>query len=60
MFLYFFRCEAAGVTEVFIHMAVYLMTCRYFCLKFFYFQLFIPELRLIYWVKSKSSYFHHV
>ena len=26
-------------------------------LKFFYFQFFIPELRLIYRVKSKSSYF---
>ena len=24
--------------------------CRYFRLKFFYFQFFIPELRLIYWV----------
>ena len=53
--VYLFRCEAAGITEVHVHMTVYLISCRNLCLQFFPFQFFIAELWLIDRVEPKPG-----
>ena len=54
--VYLFRCEAAGITEVLVHMAVYLISCCNLCLQFFPFQFFISELWLIDRVEPKPGH----